>query len=69
MFDSFSSARKHHVDAFSLFYNLISSPFSAYDVAQSKQHKRISASDVFKALETIQFGDMVNNLQAELLSA
>jgi len=44
-------------------------PFSAYDIAQSKQHKSISASDVLKALETIELGDMVNKLQAELLSA
>ena len=43
--------------------------FSAYDIAQSKQHKSISASDVLKALETIEFSDMVNKLQAELLSA
>ncbi|KAF8180832.1 histone-fold-containing protein [Pholiota molesta] len=40
---------------------------TAHDVAQSKQHKSISASDVLKALETIEFGDMVNKLQAELL--
>ncbi|KIM43990.1 hypothetical protein M413DRAFT_443053 [Hebeloma cylindrosporum] len=40
---------------------------TAYDVAQSRQHKSISASDVLKALETIEFSDMVNTLQAELL--
>ncbi|KAF9475040.1 histone-fold-containing protein [Pholiota conissans] len=40
---------------------------TAHDVAQSKQHKSISASDVLKALETIEFSDMVNKLQGELL--
>lgn len=40
---------------------------NAYDVAQSKQHKSISASDILKALETNHFGDMVSNLQEELL--
>ena len=39
---------------------------SAHDVAHSKQHKSISASDVFKALEMIEFGDLVAPLQAEL---
>ncbi|EGN92398.1 hypothetical protein SERLA73DRAFT_191156 [Serpula lacrymans var. lacrymans S7.3] len=39
---------------------------TAHDVAQSKQHKSISASDVLKALEIIEFGDLVDNLQAEL---
>ncbi|KJA15858.1 hypothetical protein HYPSUDRAFT_172203, partial [Hypholoma sublateritium FD-334 SS-4] len=39
---------------------------TAHDVAQSKQHKSISASDVLKALETIEFSDMVNKLQNEL---
>jgi hypothetical protein len=41
--------------------------FSAHDVALSKQHKSISASDVLKALEMIEFGDLVDKLQAELL--
>ncbi|KAJ7172714.1 histone-fold-containing protein [Mycena filopes] len=39
----------------------------AHDVALSKQHKSISASDVLKALEMIEFGDLVDKLQAELL--
>ncbi|TFK38558.1 histone-fold-containing protein [Crucibulum laeve] len=39
----------------------------AHDVAQSKQHKSISASDVLKALEMIEFGDLVDKLQAELV--
>lgn len=38
----------------------------AHDVALSKQHKSISASDVFKALEMIQFGDLVGILQGDL---
>ncbi|KAG5719185.1 DNA polymerase epsilon subunit 3 [Termitomyces sp. T112] len=40
---------------------------TAHDVAISKQHKSISASDVLKALETIEFGDLVENLQNELI--
>ena len=40
--------------------------FSAHDVALSKQHKSISASDVLKALEMLEFTDMVYNLQQEL---
>ncbi|EIW74275.1 histone-fold-containing protein [Coniophora puteana RWD-64-598 SS2] len=39
---------------------------TAHDVAHSKQHKSISASDVLKALELIEFGDLVEPLQAEL---
>ncbi|KDR71662.1 hypothetical protein GALMADRAFT_143909 [Galerina marginata CBS 339.88] len=39
---------------------------TAHDVAQSKQHKSISASDVLKALEMIEFSDVVNKLQGEL---
>jgi hypothetical protein len=42
---------------------------SAHDVALSKQHKSISASDVLKALEMIEFGDLVDKLQAELTGA
>ena len=38
----------------------------AHDVAHSKQHKSISASDVLKALELIEFGDLVDKLQGEL---
>ena len=40
---------------------------SAHDVAVSKQHKSISASDVLKALEMIEFGDLVEKLQGELV--
>ncbi|KAJ3728405.1 histone-fold-containing protein [Lentinula raphanica] len=39
---------------------------TAHDVAQSKQHKSISASDVLKALEMIELGDLVDPLSAEL---
>ncbi|KAK7049923.1 hypothetical protein VNI00_005353 [Paramarasmius palmivorus] len=39
---------------------------TAHDVAQSKQHKSISASDVLKALEMLEFGDLVDPFQAEL---
>ncbi|KAG6327175.1 hypothetical protein ID866_11914 [Astraeus odoratus] len=39
---------------------------TAHDVALSKQHKSISASDVLKALEMIEFGDLVDRLQEEL---
>jgi len=39
---------------------------TAHDVAASKQHKSISASDVLKALELAHFGDMVPKLQIEL---
>ncbi|KIK58283.1 hypothetical protein GYMLUDRAFT_45493 [Collybiopsis luxurians FD-317 M1] len=39
---------------------------TAHDVAQSKQHKSISASDVLKALEMIDLGDLVEPLTAEL---
>ena len=41
---------------------------SAHDVALSKQHRSISASDVLKALEMIEFGDLVDPLQIELQS-
>ncbi|KAL5513941.1 hypothetical protein ACEPAG_2702 [Sanghuangporus baumii] len=39
---------------------------TAHDIATSRQHKTVSASDVLKALEIIQFGDMVEPLQHEL---
>ncbi|PFH47141.1 hypothetical protein AMATHDRAFT_82300 [Amanita thiersii Skay4041] len=39
---------------------------TAHDVAQSKQHKSISASDVLRALELLEFGDLVETLQSEL---
>jgi hypothetical protein len=38
----------------------------AHEVSTSKQHKSISASDVFKALELIEFADLIPPLQAEL---
>jgi hypothetical protein len=38
----------------------------AYEVSTSKQHKKISASDVSKALELIEFADLIPPLQAEL---
>jgi hypothetical protein len=41
---------------------------SAHDVALSKQHKSISASDVLRALELLEFGDMVDGFQNELQS-
>ncbi|OCB90233.1 histone-fold-containing protein [Sanghuangporus baumii] len=41
---------------------------TAHDIATSRQHKTVSASDVLKALEVIQFGDMVEPLQHELQS-
>ncbi|EPQ53038.1 histone-fold-containing protein [Gloeophyllum trabeum ATCC 11539] len=39
---------------------------AAHDVAASKQHKSISATDVLKALELLEFADMVPGLQTEL---
>jgi hypothetical protein len=39
---------------------------SAQDVATSKQHKSVSAADVLRALEAIDFGDMVDGLQVDL---
>ncbi|KAK0196819.1 histone-fold-containing protein [Armillaria mellea] len=39
---------------------------SAHDVALSKQHKSISATDVLRALEVMELGDLVQNLQEEL---
>ena len=47
-------------------YALISLCTSAHDVAQSRQHKSISASDVLKALEIMQFADITGKLQNEL---
>jgi len=47
-----------------VFVNYIAA--TAHDVAASKQHKSVSASDVLKALELTQFGDMVDKLQDEL---
>ena len=49
-------------------YDIDRCHLSAHDVALSKQHKSISASDVLKALEMIEFGDLVDPLQNELQS-
>lgn len=49
-------------------YDIDRCRLSAHDVALSKQHKSISASDVLKALEMIEFGDLVDPLQNELQS-
>ena len=49
-----------------LFWRVLFFVFSAHDVALSKQHKSISASDVLKALEMLEFTDMVEQLQGEL---
>ncbi|KAH0835489.1 histone-fold-containing protein [Lanmaoa asiatica] len=50
------------------FHDIDCCHLSAHDVALSKQHKSISASDVLKALEMIEFGDLVDPLQNELQS-
>jgi DNA polymerase epsilon subunit 3 len=47
-----------------VFINYLSA--TAHGVAVSKQHKSISATDVLKALELIEFGDLVEMLQGEL---
>jgi hypothetical protein len=39
---------------------------SAQEMAHSKSHKTIAASDVLKALEAVELGDMVGTLQREL---
>ncbi|KAL1679116.1 histone-fold-containing protein, partial [Schizophyllum commune] len=39
---------------------------SAHDLALQKAHKSVSASDVLKALEVLEFGDLVEPLNAEL---
>ncbi|KIP02618.1 hypothetical protein PHLGIDRAFT_130649 [Phlebiopsis gigantea 11061_1 CR5-6] len=39
---------------------------TAHDVASQKQHKSVSASDVLKALELLELGDMLPKLQTEL---
>lgn len=39
---------------------------SAHEVASSRQHKSVSASDVLRALEQMDMGDIVPKLQAEL---
>ena len=38
----------------------------AHEVASQKQHKSISATDVLKALELVEFGDIAKNIQGEL---
>ena len=39
---------------------------SAHDIAAQKQHKSVSASDVLKALELLDLGDMIPHLTNEL---
>ncbi|OSC98113.1 histone-fold-containing protein [Trametes coccinea BRFM310] len=39
---------------------------TAHEVASSKQHKSISATDVLKALELVEFGDIAKNIQGDL---
>ncbi|KAI0329458.1 histone-fold-containing protein [Cubamyces sp. BRFM 1775] len=39
---------------------------TAHEVASSKQHKSISATDVLKALELVEFGDIAKDIQGEL---
>ncbi|KAJ3534846.1 hypothetical protein NM688_g7069 [Phlebia brevispora] len=39
---------------------------NAHEVASSRQHKSVSASDVLRALEQMDMGDIVPKLQAEL---
>lgn len=38
----------------------------AHEVASQKQHKSISATDVLKALELVEFADIAKNIQGEL---
>ncbi len=49
-------------------YHMLMRGISAHDIAISKQHKSISASDVLKALEAVEFGDLVDPLQKQLKS-
>jgi hypothetical protein len=39
---------------------------SAHDIAAQKQHKSVSASDVLKALEEVEMGDIIPKLQQDL---
>jgi len=48
----------------SVFINYLAA--TAHEVASSKQHKSVSASDVVRALELIEFGDIIERLQSEL---
>ena len=44
---------------------LLMSP-SAQEIAASRAHKTISGADVLKALETLEFGELVTAFQSEL---
>ncbi|OBZ72983.1 DNA polymerase epsilon subunit D [Grifola frondosa] len=50
--------------ASTVFINYIAA--TAHEVASQKQHKSISATDVLKALEMVEFGDIAQNVQGEL---
>ncbi|KAI0370770.1 histone-fold-containing protein [Pilatotrama ljubarskyi] len=52
------------VKASTVFINYLAA--TAHEVASSKQHKSISATDVLKALELVEFGDIAKNIQGEL---
>ncbi|KAL4258538.1 DNA polymerase Epsilon Subunit [Pleurotus pulmonarius] len=52
------------VKSSTVFINFLAA--TAHDIAISKQHKSISASDVLKALEAVEFGDLVDPLQKQL---
>jgi DNA polymerase epsilon subunit 3 len=41
---------------------------SAHEIASGRSHKTISAADVIKALEILEFGDIAKTLQGELES-
>ncbi|KAI0631432.1 histone-fold-containing protein [Trametes polyzona] len=51
------------VKASTVFINYLA---TAHEVASSKQHKSISATDVLKALELIEFADIAKDIQGEL---
>jgi DNA polymerase epsilon subunit 3 len=46
--------------------SLIHFPTRAHDIALSRSHKTISAADVIKALEQLEFGDIATLMPAEL---
>jgi len=50
--------------ASTVFINYLSA--TAHDVARSRGHKTIAAADVLKALEIIEFGDLVPGLEEDL---
>ncbi|KAH9851000.1 histone-fold-containing protein [Lenzites betulinus] len=52
------------VKASTVFINYLAA--TAHEVASSKQHKSISATDVLKALELVEFADIAKNIQGEL---